>query len=72
MAAYNFENATLKLSFETGVDEQGKPIITSKTYRNVRANVEASQIAAVVQVLASLSNYTLQKAQKIETESVEL
>lgn len=71
MATFSFENAALKLFFETGVNELGKTIVTSKTYRNIRSNVDASQVALVVQAISSLSNYPLQDAQKIETETIE-
>ena len=72
MATFNYDNATLKLSFETGVDELGKAIVTAKTYRNVRDNVEATEVMAVVQALASLSSYDLLFAEKILTETVDL
>lgn len=70
MASYNFEEATLKITFETGLDENGKPVVTSKTYRNVRSNVEAEKIASVALAIASLSKYPLHAANKTETESI--
>ncbi len=72
MAAYNFDNATLKLSFETGVDELGKAIINAKTYRNLRENVAATEVQVAVQAFASLSSHDLLFAEKIQTETVDL
>ncbi|PYF07358.1 DUF1659 domain-containing protein [Ureibacillus chungkukjangi] len=72
MAAYNFENATLRLSYVTGVDENGKAIITSKTYRNLQENVEAADVLVVAQALSSLSSYDFYLAKKILTEAVEM
>ncbi len=72
MAAFNFESATLKLNFETGVDEQGKPVLTSKTYRNVRPNLEASKLASVAQAISSLTKYPLYDVQRSVTESIEM
>lgn len=72
MAALNFESATLKLSYETGVDELGKPVITSKSYRNVRQNLEAAQLASVVQAISGLSSFPLHDAQQNETQSIEM
>ena len=72
MAAFNFENATLRLSYVTGVDENGKAIVTSKTYRNLRANVEATDALAVAQALSSLSGYDFYLAKKILTETVDM
>jgi len=71
MAAFYFNDASLKLSFETGVDETGKAIITAKTYRNVRDHVEAAEVLAAVQVLASLSSYNLLFAEKVLTETID-
>ncbi|MBM7609937.1 hypothetical protein JOD29_003213 [Lysinibacillus composti] len=71
MATFNFQNATLKISYETGVDEAGKPVFTSKTYNNVRENVTPTQVAAVIQGIASLSNYPLSAALKTETEEIQ-
>ncbi len=71
MAVYNFEEANLKLYFETGLDEFGKPQVASKTYRNVRNNVTVDKIASVAQGIASLSKYPLHQAKKSETEAIE-
>ncbi|MFJ8235975.1 DUF1659 domain-containing protein [Ureibacillus sp. NPDC094379] len=71
MATFNFQNATLKISYETGVDEAGKPVLASKTYNNVRENVTPSQVAAVIQGIASLSNYPLSAALKTETDEIQ-
>ncbi|BDH61747.1 hypothetical protein MTP04_18770 [Lysinibacillus sp. PLM2] len=71
MAAYNFEEASLKLFFETGLDELGMPILTSKTIRNLRDDVEVEKLAVVSQAIASLSKYPLNQAKKSETEGIE-
>ncbi|HWK21522.1 MAG TPA: DUF1659 domain-containing protein [Ureibacillus sp.] len=72
MAAFNFDNASLKLSFQTGVDQSGKAIVSAKTYRNLRNNLDASQVLAVVQAIASLSSYDLLYAEKVQTETIEV
>lgn len=72
MATFTFDNATLKLSFEAGIDELGKAIVSAKTYRNVRYNVEATEVLTVVQAIASLSSYGLLFAEKIQTETVDM
>ncbi|MCP1144953.1 DUF1659 domain-containing protein [Lysinibacillus endophyticus] len=70
MAAYTFESASLKLVFETGMDEFGKPIFSSKTYQNVRPNVQPEQLFAVVQAIASLCQDPLNDMKRIVTETV--
>ncbi|MDN4492452.1 DUF1659 domain-containing protein [Ureibacillus aquaedulcis] len=71
MAAFNFDSAAIRISYVTGVDEQGKSVITSKTYRNVRNNVEASEILTVVQAISSLTSHNFLLAEKILTETVD-
>lgn len=71
MPVFTFDQATLKLSFETGIDESGKSIIASKTYRNVRDQVSAVQVFTVVQALAGLTKHHLLYAQKIQTEMID-
>lgn len=72
MANFTFENATLKLVYETGVNESGNSIFSSKTYRNLRANVTADKLAAVVQAFISLSKNPVIHASVSTTEKVEL
>ncbi|MEL3961385.1 DUF1659 domain-containing protein [Lysinibacillus endophyticus] len=72
MASYNFDSASLKLVFETGMDEFGQPIFSSKTYQNLRPNVQPEQLSEVVQAIASLSQDPLNDVKRIVTESVSL
>lgn len=72
MAAYSFQSATLKISYETGVDESGKSILSSKTYNNVRDNVLPDQLLAIVQGIGSLSNYPIVEAVKTEAETLDM
>lgn len=72
MAQFRFENASLKLFYETGVDEQGKPILASKTYQNIRESVSANQLQAVVNAFGSLSHYPVYQAKVVKTDTIEL
>lgn len=72
MANLTFDNATLKLVYEVGIDENGDPIISSKTYRNLRSNLTAERLAAVVQALMNLSSNPVLYASTSKTEKIEL
>lgn len=72
MAQFNFENASLRLYFETGIDEQGQPIVTSKTFQNVRETVSANQIENVVTAIASLTKDPVSAAKLVKVDTVEL
>lgn len=72
MANLTFEQGTLKLVYETGVDEYGESIFTSRTYRNVKPNVTADRLAGVVQAFIELSNYPVVHASVTRTDKIEL
>ncbi|MBT2687383.1 DUF1659 domain-containing protein [Bacillus sp. ISL-47] len=59
MAQANVIDTKLRLVFETGLDEKGKPIHKSKTYSSVKQSATADQLFSVGQALETLSNYPL-------------
>ncbi|PWW32119.1 uncharacterized protein DUF1659 [Cytobacillus oceanisediminis] len=59
MAQANIIDTKLRLVFETGLDEQGKPIHKSKTYSSLKQSATPDQLYAVGQAVASLSTYPL-------------
>lgn len=59
MAQANIINTKLRLVFETGLDEQGKPIHKSKTYSSLKQSATPDQLYAVGQAVAALSSYPL-------------
>lgn len=71
MANLTFENATLKLVFQTGINEMGEPIYRSKTFRNLRENVTPERLVHVVQALATLSEDPVEEALIGKTERIE-
>lgn len=70
MASFSFDQAVLRLTFETGIDEFGKSTFTYKTYRNLRSDVEADEIVPVVLGINSLTENTLTNVQKLQTDSI--
>lgn len=70
MNYYEFQSAVLRLSFEVGVNEEGKPIYQSKSYRNLKAQQPAGNIAAVANAIGSLSSFPLASIVKTETDEV--
>ncbi|MBT2686610.1 DUF1659 domain-containing protein [Bacillus sp. ISL-47] len=59
MAQANIIDTKLRLVFETGLDEKGKPIHKSKTYSSLKQSASPDQLYTVGQAVASLSNYPL-------------
>ncbi|SOC06225.1 uncharacterized protein DUF1659 [Ureibacillus xyleni] len=72
MAAYNFDSASVKLVFVSGMDEFGKPVFTSKTYQNLRPDVQPEQLSSVVYAIAGLCQNPLNDVKRIVSESVDL
>lgn len=70
MASFSFDQAVLRLTYETGIDEFGKSIFAYKTYRNLRSDVEADQIVPVALGINSLTEHTLTNVQKLQTDSI--
>lgn len=70
MATFSFDQAVLRLTYETGIDEFGKSVFATKSYRNLRSDVEADQLVSVVGAISSLSEHTLTKVQKLQTDSI--
>lgn len=59
MAQTHIIDSKLRLVFETGLDELGKPVYKSKTYSSVKPSATADQLFTVGQVIGTLSNYPL-------------
>lgn len=70
MNNYEFLEAILKLTYEVGMTADGKSILKSKTYRNVKSQPSAASVSAVAQTLASLTSYPLVKVYKTDTTEV--
>ncbi|AKG03436.1 MULTISPECIES: DUF1659 domain-containing protein [Salimicrobium] len=63
-------NSTLKLDFETGVDELGQPVYKTKSFRNVRTEATAEALYAVAEKLESLQQYPLYEVTRDDESSI--
>ncbi|WP_338472516.1 DUF1659 domain-containing protein [Niallia sp. XMNu-256] len=63
-------DSKLRLVYETGIGEGGKPIYKAKSYGNIVEGVTANQLQQVAQALASLSNDPLSGIQQSELHEV--
>ncbi|MFC5558552.1 DUF1659 domain-containing protein [Ureibacillus thermophilus] len=71
MANLTFEHSTLKIVYEMGVNESNETVLTTRSYRNVRDNVTAEQLASVVQAFIQLSKHPVVHASISKTEKIE-
>lgn len=70
MNNFEFVEAVLRLSFEVGIAADGKPMISTKSYRNVKAQQSAAALMAVANAIASLTNYQLATVTKSEVNEI--
>jgi hypothetical protein len=68
----NVLDTTARMTFQTGVDAEGNPILKNRSYGNVKAGAADQDIYDVCQIMAGLQENTLVSIRKVvETELVE-
>ncbi|WP_066308027.1 DUF1659 domain-containing protein [Bacillus sp. FJAT-29814] len=70
MAQGLLEGTKLRLVFEAGLDDLGKPIYKSKTFSNVRKEVTVDQLFQASQAIASLCNDPLNKTERNDSTEI--
>ncbi|MGG0658128.1 DUF1659 domain-containing protein [Rummeliibacillus pycnus] len=70
MATKTFENATLRLKFSFGVNENGQIIEKTKTFRNVSEQASLDQLATTGAEIATLFKYPFIGAGLTTQESI--
>ena len=58
------EGSSLKMRFDCGLNNEGKTIVKSRTYSNVKADAVAIDVYNVAQTLQSLQKHTLMSVVK--------
>jgi hypothetical protein len=61
---------SLRIYFETGMNEKGDPIYKSKTLSNVKNSATADQLHQAAQAFAALSEYPLNSVQRNDSFDV--
>lgn len=69
-ATFEFQQAVGRVYFDGGLTEDGKIIRKSKTYRNIKGNVQADDLYKALEQLAQLSDFPFIGAEIVETSSV--
>lgn len=71
MAIVSIKNPSgLKLKFDCGKGENGKSIIKTKTYSNVKPTSTNEDVYEVGAILASLQEHTLSEVFKVDSTSL--
>ncbi|TFE02169.1 DUF1659 domain-containing protein [Jeotgalibacillus salarius] len=72
MANISTDDIRIRLLFDAGLNEEGKPFTKRKTYSRIRLNATAEQMYNTSAALASLSSYQLIEIERVETGAVTL
>ncbi|SMQ84992.1 Protein of unknown function [Bacillus sp. OV166] len=64
MALALLEVTKLRIVFEAGMDDEGNPILKSKTFSNVTKAATADQLSQAALAVAVLCNDTLNKVER--------
>lgn len=57
-------HSTLKMKFDCGLNDQGKTILKTRSFSNVKHNATSENVYEVAQTLASLQEHTLSEVVK--------
>ncbi len=60
----------LKMVFQTGIDDDGKPILRTKTFSNVRKEATADQLFQAANALAVLCNDPLNTLERTDSSEI--
>jgi hypothetical protein len=60
----------LRLVFQVGMDDEGKPVLKAKTFNNIQKSATPDQLLQAAQALIGLSNDTLSTIERVENADV--
>ena len=70
MAQSLLEGTKLRLVFEAGMDEDGKPILHAKSFSNVRKEATTDQLFQAASAITVLCNDTLYKVERNDSTEI--
>ncbi|KYD10653.1 DUF1659 domain-containing protein [Heyndrickxia sporothermodurans] len=70
MADILLKGSSLKLVFDNGVDENGKPMFKTKTFNNIRLEATADELLKAAQAIDSLSQKDLFNVERNDSSDV--
>lgn len=70
MAEMQLIESQLRLTYESGVGENGKTLYRYKNYSNIKTEATADGLLQAAQVIASLQTYPLAKIERVDTQQI--
>jgi hypothetical protein len=62
--------AKLRLVFQVGMDDDGKPLLKAKTFSNIQKSATPDQLLQAAQALIGLSNDTLSNIERVDNSDL--
>lgn len=63
-------SSTLRVDFETGLNEKGNIIFKRKSFTNIKTEATADQLFSTAAAIASVQNYPLGEVTRVDTYSL--
>ncbi|MGE7602391.1 DUF1659 domain-containing protein [Peribacillus sp. NPDC097675] len=63
-------STTLRLDFETGLNEKGEIIFKRKSFSNIKSDALADQLSATSKAIASVQNYPMGEVTRVDTNAI--
>ncbi|WP_044749427.1 DUF1659 domain-containing protein [Bacillus alveayuensis] len=70
MAEVQLMETQLRLVFQMGVDEEGKPMLKNKNFNNIDTQATADQLLSAAQAIASLQSKTLVHVERNDSQQI--
>ncbi|WP_312473291.1 DUF1659 domain-containing protein [Neobacillus sp.] len=70
MAQALLEGTKLRLVFQTGMDDEGNPILNAKTFSNVKKEASVDQLYQAAHAISGLCNGRLNKVERNDSSEI--
>ena len=70
MATAVIATSRLRLVFQVGMDDDGKPLLKAKTFNNIQKSATADQLFQAAQAIIGLSADTLSNIERVDNSDL--
>ena len=70
MATAVIATSRLRLVFQVGMDDEGKPLLKAKTFSNIQKSATADQLFQAAQAIIGLSGDTLSNIERVDNSDL--
>ncbi|KON70676.1 hypothetical protein AKG34_19145 [Peribacillus butanolivorans] len=63
-------SSTLRIDFETGLNEKGSIVFKRRSFSNIKVEATADQLFSAATAIASVQNYPMGEVTRVDTNSL--